>query len=350
MSNTTEVSTRAATATAAAVLPPASTFGHHAVQFTCGALAACGAVTFTNPWEVVKTRLQLQGELEQRRSLAAGATPTNRPYPSAVSALVTIARNEGLRGIQRGLGPAYFYQVLLNGCRLGMYEPIKNGYQRAINFVSASNQTNQLPAMILGGATSGVLGASIASPLYLVKTRMQSYTTAKNAAVGAQHSYVQQGTISALRRIYSGEGIRGLWRGADAAMLRTGVGSAVQLSSYESFKNILARSGWFDLKDGHGGLALHLGASAITSFFVCLAMNPFDVASTRMYNQQTAADGKQGALYKNGIDCLVKSVKAEGFGALYKGFFAHYLRIGPHTILTFVFFEQLKKLGRWIDL
>ncbi len=63
-----------------------------------------------------------------------------------------------------------------------------------------------------------------------------------------------------------------------------------------------------------------------------------------MYNQKVSKDGKTGSLYRNGFDCIVKTVKAEGVGALYKGFSAHYLRIGPHTILTFVFFEQMKSL------
>ncbi|KAJ3159613.1 Mitochondrial oxaloacetate carrier protein [Geranomyces michiganensis] len=319
---------------------------HHVSQFTTGALAACGAVTFTNPFEVIKTRMQLQGELE-KRSRISGAATGPRPYPNAVAALKTIFRNEGLRGIQRGLAPAYIYQVLLNGCRLGMYEPIKAGYVSLLSLAAPSGRAHELPAMVLGGATAGLLGAFVSSPLYLLKTRMQSYTATAGTAVGAQHSYVREGTVRALRKIYAAEGVRGLWRGVDAAMLRTGVGSAVQLSSYDSFKRILANSGWFAMHDGHGGLSLHLGASLITSFFVCISMNPFDVASTRMYNQNTAADGKQGALYKSGFDCLVKTVKAEGVAALYKGFTAHYLRIGPHTVLTFVFLEQLRKLGRF---
>ena len=72
-------------------------------------------------------------------------------------------------------------------------------------------------------------------------------------------------------------------------------------------------------------------------------MNPFDVASTRMYNQHVSANNV-GLLYKNGFDCLVKTVKTEGVSALYKGFSAHYLRIGPHTVLTLVGMDQLKKL------
>ncbi|KAI9088499.1 mitochondrial carrier domain-containing protein [Phlyctochytrium arcticum] len=175
---------------------------------------------------------------------------------------------------------------------------------------------------------------------------MQSYTTSSATAVGTQHSYVQQGTLRALKYIYNGEGVRGLWRGVDAAILRAGVGSGVQLSSYDYWKTLLMRTGWFTLHDGHGGLDLHLAASMVTSLFVCIAMNPFDVASTRMYNQRTGVDGKHGALYKSGLDCLVKTVRTEGVPALYKGFTAHYLRLGPHTILTFVFLEQLRKAGR----
>jgi solute carrier family 25 protein 34/35 len=57
-------------------------------------------------------------------------------------------------------------------------------------------------------------------------------------------------------------------------------------------------------------------------------MNPFDVASVRMTNQPTSSDGKTGLLYRNVGDCLKKTIIAEGPSALYKGAFAHYLRIG----------------------
>lgn len=126
-------------------------------------------------------------------------------------------------------------------------------------------------------------------------------------------------------------------------VVRTGVGSAVQLSTYDITKTTLLDSNLFT----SNSVSLHFSASLITSLFVCAAMNPFDVVSTRMYNQPTASDGKVGQLYKNGLDCIVKTVRAEGFGALYKGFSAHYLRIGPHTILTFVFLEQAKKWVRF---
>eukprot|EP00842_Homolaphlyctis_polyrhiza_P002566 jgi/Hompol1/330/HPOL_002851-RA len=316
-------------------------------MFMCvvGTATPTGAVTFTNPWDVVKTRLQLQGELQSKAQRLPGA---QKPYPNALSAFYRIARNEGLRGIQRGLAPAYAYQIILNGTRLGMYDPLKRSLQSALAFTvdylpKGSESSITGVAMVTSGALSGVAGSFLASPLFLVKTRMQSYTSGNQAAaVGHQHNYVTKGMFHTLATVYRNEGIRGLWRGADASMLRTGIGSAVQLSTYDSIKSSLLASGYFPTHSGNGGIELHFAASLISSFFLCLAMTPFDVASVRMYNQKVDAGGKVGSLYKNALDCMVKTVRVEGVAALYKGFFAHYLRVGPHTILTFVFLEALR--------
>nr|KAJ3422580.1 Mitochondrial oxaloacetate carrier protein [Polyrhizophydium stewartii] len=298
----------------------------------------------------------------RRPALALGdseGTLSAKAYPNALSAFWRILRNEGIAGIQKGLAPAYVYQLLLNGTRLGMYEPLKHTLQASMDSVAAwvrgvdriDGHAAPFVAMIASGATTGIIGSFIASPLFLVKTRMQSYVQGSGAVVGHQHSYVTKGTLYSLRAIYNSGGLRGLWRGADASMMRTGIGSAVQLSSYDTCKQMLLRSGWFDPARGgaNGAIELHFMASLATSFLVCAAMNPFDVASTRMYNQHSAPDGRGGVLYKNGLDCLVKTVRAEGPSALYKGFFAHYLRLGPHTVLTFVFFEQLRRLSQRLD-
>ena len=89
--------------------------------FICGGTAACVAVrppprrpatrpssfvtrlsgfqvTVSNPAEVAKTRMQLQGELAKR-----GAA---KVYNNALDVIAKTWRNEGIRGVQRGLGPA----------------------------------------------------------------------------------------------------------------------------------------------------------------------------------------------------------------------------------------------------
>jgi solute carrier family 25 protein 34/35 len=71
-------------------------------------------------------------------------------------------------------------------------------------------------AGMLGGATSGTIGAALGSPFFLVKTRIQSYS--KHLGVGAQHAYT--GTWNALSRIFAEDGLRGVFTGFQAAMVR----------------------------------------------------------------------------------------------------------------------------------
>ena len=47
--------------------------------------------------------------------------------------------------------------------------------------------------------------------------------------------------------------------------------------------------------------------------------------------------------YKGAIDVLGKVVRREGVFALWKGFTPYYARLGPHTVLTFIFLEQMNK-------
>lgn len=51
------------------------------------------------------------------------------------------------------------------------------------------------------------------------------------------------------------------------------------------------------------------------------------------------ADGKPE--YKGAVDVLIKVIRHEGPFALWKGFTPYYARLGPHTVLTFIFIEQL---------
>ena len=53
----------------------------------------------------------------------------------------------------------------------------------------------------------------------------------------------------------------------------------------------------------------------------------------------------QGAWYRGPFHCLRATVASEGVMGLYKGWLAHYVRLGPHTILTFVIWEQFKVVG-----
>lgn len=81
----------------------------------------------------------------------------------------------------------------------------------------------------------------------------------------------------------------------------------------------------------------------MTGLVVTTAMNPMDVVSTRIYSQKVV-NGK-GKLYSGVMDCIMKTMKSEGLRGFYKGWAAHYMRLGPHTVFTFLFWEEAKKLA-----
>lgn len=199
--------------------------------------------------------MQLQGELQDK-------SHQPRMYRGPFHGVKVIVGNEGFKGIYRGLGGAYVYQMILNGCRLGFYEPIRQTLTFAI---FNDHKTQSLGINIFSGATSGILGAAAGSPFFLVKTRLQSFSP--TAPVGTQHHY--KNAVDGMRQIYKGEGVKGLYRGVGAACVRTGFGSSVQLPTYFFAKRRLVRH--FDMKEGP---ALHLASSTASGFVVCCVMHP----------------------------------------------------------------------------
>jgi solute carrier family 25 protein 34/35 len=62
---------------------------------------------------------------------------------------------------------------------------------------------------------------------------------------------------------------------------------------------------------------------------------------SRLYNQGLDANGK-GLYYNNLGDCFVKILMKEGPWGFYKGWGPSFLRIGPHTVLSLMFWDQLR--------
>ena len=150
------------------------------------------------------------------------------------------------------------------------------------------------------------------------------------------HQYA--GLWDGLRKVHAAEGVRGLFRGLNGALPRVMTGSAVQLSSYDTCKALVVTWGV------PAGVAQHLAASLLASVLTVTAMNPWDVISTRLY--QSVGVGTQ---YSGPFDCAAQTVRAEGWGALQKGWLAQYGRLGPHTVLTFMLLEAVRPRFAAVD-
>ncbi|XP_011191656.1 solute carrier family 25 member 35 [Zeugodacus cucurbitae] len=288
--------------------------------FLAGGVASVCAICITNPLEVVKIRMQLQGEL------AAPGTYDIR-YRNTMHALVTIVKNEGWTGLQKGLVPAMNFQFILNSIRLGFYHTaVRN------QWTSNKSGGESFGKNLLLSISAGAVGAYFSSPFFMIKTQMQSEAPAK-VAVGYQHHHV--GMLNAMRKIYAKNGIAGLWRGSFASIPRASIGSGAQIATFAEMKALLREHNLVvqpSLNTVCGGF--------LAGLIVSVTITPPDVIATRLYNQGVDAKGR-GLFYNGWLDCASKITRIEGAYGLYKGFWTTYIRLTPQSILILLFFDEL---------
>lgn len=299
-----------------------------------GSLASMGAAVFSNPFEVMKTRLQLQGELMKKGAYTA-------EYTGLLQGMAKVARQEGILALQSGLVAALWHQAAQNGTRLGIYPYIQTACQKIVHGENFDKAPHSFLLNIAAGAISGIIAAVVSSPFYMVKTRLQAQSKsnlgAAKTGVGKQHAYT--GVWNALTTIYRTQGTKGLFHGVESAMQRTAVGSSTQLASYDWGKRKLCATLGMSDKD----VRVHVLASAFASFAVMCTMNPFDVVMTRRYNNGATGQPSKGTLAE-----FAAIVKTEGVQGLYKGSFPLFMRQLPHYVATFVFLEQIRNARiRW---
>jgi len=275
-----------------------------------------------NPIEVMKIRLQIQGELHH-----ATATPK---YRGLFHGIGVVVREEGIRGLYKGFTPALMREGLYASMRAGFYEPIK--------YLLGEDPTKgglPLYKKMFAGSIAGAFGAAVATPTDVVKVQMQ--------AEGKVNTPRYKNTYDAFSTIWQKEGIRGWYKGIVPTTQRAFILSAFFMPSYDHIKHLLIE--YHVVKEDNFLTQIIAGMSA--GIIVATVTSPIDVVKTRIMNQKAALEkGKPapGPLYKGSWDCIVRTFKAEGFRGFYKGYLPNVMRLGPHTLLSFVTYEQLRKL------
>lgn len=284
------------------------------VKFTLTGLAAMTAESVTFPVDMCKTRMQLSGE-------AVGGA-----RQSIVGAAGEIVRKEGFMGLYSGVSPAICRHIPYTGSRVGLYEYLRNRFQPA-----GGGESSTLTKMGIG-FTAGGTAQLIAVPFDVIKIRMQS--DGRLVAQGKLAAPRYTGVGHALSTIGRSEGIAGLWSGAKPAVARAALVNLGELATYDTAKQAILRT---EITGGDN-VACHTLSAIASGFFAALVSTPADVVKTRLMNRTPGVEA-----YRGPIDCLVRTVRTEGFFALYKGFLPGWGRLGPWQLTFWVTYEQLRK-------
>ncbi len=300
-----------------------------------GGMSSAVAAAITNPLDVLKIRMQVQGELQPPPG-------TNRSllYDPAhpARALRAMVRADGLKALGAGAGAAVSYNFLMNGVRLGLYSTLERR-----GLIQHADGRVSVAASVFVSSLGGVVGAVVANPFFLVKTQLMTQSSAARAptsqSVGFQHAH--QNTLDAFRSLHSSHGLAGLYQGFSAAIPRIIGGSVSQLVSYSFIKDELEAQGVFPVDS----LWTSFVGGFLSGFVVVAAVTPFDVVSVRLSNQPLDERGR-GKVYRSYRDCVTKIVRSEGVSGLYKGAVPSYIRLGPQNLIQLLVWDYLNSISR----
>ncbi|CAG2101769.1 unnamed protein product [Medioppia subpectinata] len=280
------------------------------IRFLFGGSAGMLATCFVQPLDLIKNRMQLSGEGGKAKE-----------HKTSIHAIRAVIKNEGFSGLYVGLSAGLLRQASYTTVRLGVYASL---------FEKVSGDSGKPPGFFTKagiGMTAGAVGAFFGTPAEVSLIRM---TSDGRLPLAERRGY--KNVFDALIRITREEGVLTLWRGCIPTIGRAIVVNAAQLASYSQAKQILVSTPYFS-----DNIMCHFAASMISGLITTAASMPVDIAKTRIQNMKII-DGKPE--YKGAFDVLFRVIRNEGVFALWKGFTPYYARLGPHTVLTFIFLEQ----------
>lgn len=222
----------------------------------------------------------------------------------------------------KGLSAGLFRQVTYTTTRLGVFGVLKDAFHE-------EGKPTPFWKKLAMGMTAGGCGAIVGTPAEVALVRM---TSDGRLPVAERRGYTN--VFNALYRVTKEEGITTLWRGTGPTVGRAMVLNMAQLGTYEQAKENILQTG---LIGDHIGL--HAAASSISGFVATAVSIPLDNAKTKLQSMKVV----NGVPEYNGVlDALGRTVANDGVAALWRGFTPYFLRLTPHTILTFLALEQFK--------
>ncbi|CAG2211486.1 mitochondrial carnitine/acylcarnitine carrier protein-like [Mytilus galloprovincialis] len=286
-------------------------------DFIAGGVGGVCLVFTGQPLDTIKVRLQTMPRPKP------GEAPL---YKGTIDCATITIKKEGIKGLYKGMAaPLAGVSPMFAVCFLGF------GIGKKLQ---QKHPTDDLtyPQLFKAGMLSGVFTTAIMAPGERIKCLLQIQADS--------HKKMYDGPLDCAKKLYKEGGIRSVYRGTGATLLRDVPASGMYFMTYEWLQHTLTPAG-HDRTDLSVGRTLFAGGMAgIFNWAVAL---PQDVLKSRY---QTAPHGK----YPNGIrDVFKQLMKEEGFLSLYRGAAPVFLRAFPANAACFFGYELTMKFLYWLQ-
>ncbi|XP_051129671.1 mitochondrial adenine nucleotide transporter ADNT1-like [Andrographis paniculata] len=307
----------------------------HGVKYlAAGGIAGGVSRTAVAPLERLKILIQVQ-------------PPENVNYNGTIQGLKYIWRTEGLRGMFKGNGSNCVRIVPNSAVGFYSYEEVAKGalwlYRQ-----ETGNENAQSNSLVRFGAGScaGAISLTATYPLDMVQGRLSVQTD--------KSSRRYRGIFHALRTVMVEEGPRALYKGWLPSVIGVIPYLGFNFSVYESSKEWVLESNPHILlsKNTESNMAIiSLACGAAAGIVSQTVTYPLDVIRRRMQiaGWKDAASvitgdgkGKAPPEYNGMVDAFLKTIRSEGFGALFKGWMPNAIKMVPCTAVSFVTYELVK--------
>ncbi|XP_072414906.1 mitochondrial dicarboxylate carrier isoform X2 [Chiloscyllium punctatum] len=230
---------------------------------------------------------------------------------------IHVVRNDGFLALYNGLSASLFRQLTYSLTRFAIYETVRD------RLTGGNTQAIPFYKKVLLGAFGGFTGGFVGTPADMVNVRMQNDMKLP-APVRRNYKHAVDG----LYRVLQEEGIKKLFSGATMASTRGALVTVGQLACYDQAKQLVLNTGF--LSDN---ICTHFLSSFIAGGCATFLCQPLDVLKTRLMNSK----GEYRGLWH----CIIETSRLGPLG-FYKGLVPAGIRLVPHTVLTFIFLEQLR--------
>ncbi|XP_044764677.1 congested-like trachea protein [Coccinella septempunctata] len=285
--------------------------------FVCGGFGGICTVIVGHPLDTVKVRLQTM--------------PVPKPgeqalYKGTFDCFSKTIRNEGFKGLYKGMGAplagvAPIFAISFMGYGVG---------KKIFGPSDDSNERFTYTQYFTAGAFSGIFTTLIMAPGERIKCLLQIQQ-------GANTPKVYDGPVDVVKKLYKQGGLKSIYRGSAATLLRDVPASGMYFLTYEAIKDYVTDYGKHE--PSILGTICAGGSAGIANWLIGM---PPDVLKSRL---QTAPEGT----YPNGIrDVFKVLIKTEGVGALYKGLTPVLLRAFPANAACFVGFEMCRRFLHYL--